>query len=209
MSGGPELGTMREVKMRNGFALTMGAMAFAVALTGSAAAPQAGERGCIGKCYEEVLAPPIHTTWLRRETLRTGLYEIDREPSLYGLATRRVLVDDGVDWHEEPSVYRTVKVRRHIRSSVRWEKQWRDGRYIMCKVKVPGRTVWVDKQVLVKRGKRWKVRGTPVYRYHTKRVLLRPYKNILVHHRPVHRYVREKVVIQPESTVWVPVRHYD
>lgn len=194
--------------MRNGFALTIGATVFAVALTGAVVSPHAGERGCVGRCYEEVPSPAIHTTWLRRDTLREGVYEIDREPSLYGVATRRVLVDDGVDWHEEPGIYKTVKVRRHIGSSVRWEKRWVDGRHIMCKVKVPARTVWVDKTVVVKPGRRWKVRGTRVYRYESKRVLLRPYKNILIHHRPVHRYAHERVVIQPESTHWVPVRGY-
>lgn len=192
--------------MRIGFAMTIGAVGFAMSVLGFAATTQAGGRGCVGKCYEEVPAPAIHTRWMRRETLQRGVYEIEREPSLYGTATKRVLVDDGVEWREKPPVYKTVKVRRHIKSSVRWEKQWRDGRYVMCKIKVPGRTVWVNKKVMVSPGKRWKVRGTPVYRYETKRVLLRPYKNILVWNPPVHRYVREKVVIQPEATVWVPVR---
>jgi hypothetical protein len=194
--------------MRGEFIVRLGAMAFAVALIGSGTASQAGGRGCIGGCYEEVPAPPIYTTWTRRETLRRGVYEIDREPSLYGIATRRVLVDDGVEWDGEPAVYKTVKVRRNIRSRVRWEKRWIDGKYVMCKVKVPGKTVWVDKRVQVSPARRWKVRSNPTYRYVSERVLLRPYKNILVYHRAKHRYVREKVVIRPEATVWAPIGAY-
>jgi hypothetical protein len=169
---------------------------------------QAGEAGCRGQCYEEAPAPPIRRTFMRRITIEPGAYEIDREPSLYGWATRRVLLDSGVEWRERPAVYKTVQVRRHIRAHVIWEKRWVDGRYIMCKVKVPAKTVWADKQVLVSSGKRWKVRSQPVYGYVSKRILLRPYKNIAIYHRPVEKYVKEKVVIQPESTVWVPVRSH-
>ena len=60
----------------------------------------AGERGCFWDCYEQDPAPVIHRTFLRRVEIERGAYEIDREPSLYGLATRRVLLDDNDDdWH--------------------------------------------------------------------------------------------------------------
>jgi hypothetical protein len=168
-------------------------------------ASYAGDSGCYGECYEQVPAPVIHRTFKRRVVDFPGLYEIDREPSLYGLATRRVLLDSGVEWREKPAVYKTVKVRQHIGSKVRWEKRWVDGRYIMCKVRVPGKTVWVHKQVLVSSAKRWKVRSAPVYGYEQKRILLRNYKNIAVYHRARTKYVHERVVIQPESTVWAPI----
>jgi hypothetical protein len=166
---------------------------------------QAGERGCTGQCYEEAPAPPIHRVFERRITYAPGVYEIDRVPPLYGWATRRVLLDSGVEWRERPAVYKTIKVRQRIRSRTLWEKRWVDGRYIMCKVRVPSKTFWVHKRVLVSPGKRWKVRAQPVYGYVKKRILLHQSKNIAIYHPPVQRYVREQVVIRPESTVWVPI----
>ena len=171
-------------------------------LTGAAAA---GERDCLWNCYEEVPAPAMHRTHLRRVEIERGAYDIDREPSLYGLATRRVLLDDGIEWHERPAVYKTVKVRKHLRSHVIWEKRWVDGRHIMCKVRVPGKTIWTTKRVKVSGGHRYKQRSQPTYGTVQKRILLRPYKNIAVYHRARHRYAREHVVIQPEATIWQPV----
>jgi hypothetical protein len=173
---------------------------------------QAGDKGCYGNCYEQVPAPVYHRTFKRRVTYFPGAYEIDREPSLYGLATRRVLLDSGTEWREKPAVYKTVKVRRHLRSRIIWEKRWVDGRYIKCKVRVPARTVWVNKHVMVSPARRWKVHSRPVYGYEQKRILLRSYKNIAVYHRARTKYVNERVAIQPESTVWAPIsgrRHSD
>lgn len=172
------------------------------------AAANAGGKGCYGNCYEEVPAPVIHRTFKRRIVLEPGVYEIDREPSLYGLATRRVLLDSGGEWRERPAVYKTVKVRRHIRSKVTWEKRWVDGRYIMCKVRVPGKTVWTHKRVMVSPARRWKVRSRPVYGYHQKRILIRNYKNIAIYHRERHKYVNERVAIQSEATVWAPISRH-
>ena len=166
----------------------------------------AGETGCTGQCYEEAPAPPIHRTFKRRITIEPGVYEIAREPALYGWATRRVVLNSGVEWRETPAVYKTVRVRQHIRGHVIWEKRWINDRYVMCKVKVPAETVWVDKQVMVSPAKRWKVRSVPVYGYVQKRILIHQYKNIAIYHRAQTRYVHERVIIQPESTVWVPVR---
>jgi hypothetical protein len=77
--------------------LTAGA-GFALALqTGISAA---GERGCFWDCYEQEPARVIHRTFLRRVEIERGAYEIDREPSFYGIATRRVLLDDDANWHD-------------------------------------------------------------------------------------------------------------
>ena len=164
-----------------------------------------GGRDCYGNCYEQVSAPVMHRTFLRRVTNDPGAYEIDREPSVYGLATRRELVDDGVEWRETSPVYKTIKVRRHVKSRVRWEKRWVDGKYIMCKVRVPGETVWTTKRVLVSHGHRSRLRSAPVYNYAQKRILLRPYKNIAIYHRARRHYVRERIAIQPEGFMWQPV----
>jgi hypothetical protein len=165
----------------------------------------AGGHHCYRNCYEEVPAPAIHRTFLRRETLQRGEYEIDREPSLYGLATRRVMVDDGIEWQETAPVYKTMTVRSHTKSHVIWTKRWVNGKHIMCKVRVPGETVWVDKRILVSGGHRTKLHGRPTYDYVQERILIRPYKNIAIYHRAQHRYLRERVSIRPESYVWQPL----
>jgi hypothetical protein len=181
----------------------MAGAGFAFALqTGTSVA---GEHGCFGNCYEQVPAPAMHRTFLRRVEIERGAYEIDREPSLYGLATRRVLLDDGIDWEETPARYKTVKVRKYVKSHVTWEKRWVDGKHIMCKVRIPGKTVWATKRILVSGARRTKLRSNPTYGYVQKRILLRPYKNIAVYHRARHKFVREHVVIQPESYVWAPM----
>lgn len=172
--------------------------------TGGAAA---GDRGCFWDCYVEAPAPARHRTFLRRVEIEPGAYEIDREPSLYGLATRRVLLDDGVEWRETPGVYKTVRVRHHVRSHVVWEKRWVDGKQIKCKVRVPARTVWGTKRILVSGGHRSRVRSNPVYGYVEKRILIHPYKNIAIYHRARHDYVRERVTILPEASVWQPYRY--
>jgi hypothetical protein len=177
--------------------------ALAVALQIGASA--AGERGCFKDCYEQGPAPVIHRTFLRRVEVQPGAYEIDREPSVYGLATRRVLLDDGIDWLDRPAVYKTINVRKHVRSHIAWEKRWVNGRHIMCKVRVPAKTVWATKRILVSGARRSKVRENPVYGYMQKQILLRPYKNIAVYHRARHVYVREHVSIQPDGYVWRPI----
>ena len=198
-----QLGKVRSMRnMLNIWQLAAGA---GLALALQTGVSSAGERGCFGDCYEQVQAPVIHRKFLRRVELERGAYEIDREPSLYGLATRRVLLHDGIDWNETPAVYKTVKVRKHVRSRVTWEKRWVDGKHIMCKVRIPGKTVWATKRILVSGARRSKLRSNPTYGYVQKRILLRPYKNIAIYHRARHRYVREHVVIQPEAYVWQPV----
>lgn len=168
-------------------------------------ASAAGERGCWWNCYEQGPAPVIHRTFLRRVEVYPGAYEIAREPSLYGLATRRELVDAGTEWRDTPAVYKTVRVRHHVRAHVIWRKRSVNGKEIMCKVRIPGKTVWDTRRVLVSGGHRSVVRATPVYEYVQKRILIHPYKNIAVYHRARHDYVRERIAIQPEGYVWQPI----
>lgn len=181
---------------------TIAAGAF-VALVAVATPPQAGEYGCDGgECIDQ---PVLHRTFKRRVVLERGAYEIAREPSLYGTATRRVLLDSGIEWREEPAIYKTVRVRQRIPSRVVWEKRWINDKYVMCKVRVPGQTVWTERSVLVSPGRHVKVRSAPIYGYEQKRILLRPYKNIAIYQRPVTRYVRDRVTIQPEASLWEPI----
>jgi hypothetical protein len=191
--------------MRNTSKIWKLAAGAGLALMLQAGASAGGERGCYGNCYEQGPAPVMHRTFLRRVTSDPGAYEIDREPSVYGLATRLELVDDGVEWRETPGLYKTIKVRQHVRSRVTWQKRWVDGKYIMCKVRVPGGTVWTTKRILVSGAHGSRQRAAPVYNYVQKRILLRPYKNIAIYHRARRHYVRERIAIQPESFIWQPV----
>lgn len=162
---------------------------------------QAGER-CRGECYERVPKPVIHRTFKRRITAERGAYEVHRVPSQYGWARRRVLIDDGIEWREKPAVYKTVKVRKRIPSRHHWEMRWINGKYVKCKIRVPGKTVWVNKKVQVSPARRWKVRSKPVYEYVEERILLKPYRNIAVYHPERAYHVRERVTIQPEGWSW-------
>ncbi|MEJ2118623.1 MAG: hypothetical protein P8Y67_08410 [Alphaproteobacteria bacterium] len=156
---------------------------------------EAGKRRCVHECYEQVPAPVIHRTYKYRVLEKRGRYEIKRKPSRYGWVKRRVMV-------KRPAIYRTVTVRRKLPARFVWEKRWVDGRYIKCKVRVPGKIVERTKRVLVSRA-----RYVPTGEYVEKRILLKPYKNISVYHRARHRYMTRRVAIQPEGYVWRPFRH--
>lgn len=163
---------------------------FALAMTGTA---EAGRRGCpadVAECYEQVPVPVIHKTYHYRLQEERGLYEIARRPSLYGWATQRA-------WEHRDAVYKTVTVRQKLRSRIAWEKRWVDGRYVMCKVRVPGEIVEREKRVLVS-----PARMVRTSAYEGRRILLRPYRNVSVYHRARYRHVSERLTIQPEAYTW-------
>jgi hypothetical protein len=175
---------------------TSAGMACAVLLAAVAAmsgAAEAGERRCVRECYEQVPAPVVHKTYKYLIQDKRGRYEIKRKPSRYGWIKRRVMV-------KRPAIYRTVTVRRKLPARYVWKKRWINGRYIKCKVRVPGEIVWREKRVLVSRE-----RYVPTGEYVEKRILLKPYKNIAVYHKARRRYVKRRVAIQPEGYVWRPL----
>ncbi|WP_125461872.1 MULTISPECIES: hypothetical protein [Rhodomicrobium] len=171
----------------------------ALALAASAATPQAGDYGCRENCYD---APSYNRTFKRRVELEPGVYEVARQPSLYGTATRRIPLDSGIEWVVRPAVYRSVRVRQHIRGRVAYEQRLINGRYVMCKIRIPGETVWTEKLVQISPARRTRIRVPHRYAYEERRILLRPYKNIAVYNRARHKYVRDPVSIQPEG--WGP-----
>jgi hypothetical protein len=141
--------------------------------------------------------------WRKRIQVEQGVYEIARKPSLYGWARSKVRLPR--EWHEIPAVYKTVTVTQRTRTHYVWEKRLVNGRDVMCKVKVPGEHVTVEKQVLVSPARRVAV-GAPQYAYSERRVLIRPYKNIAIYHPAKHIYTTERVSIQPEGYVWRKAR---
>lgn len=81
--------------------LTAGAAQFA-------APAMAGDYYCKGSCDSESWPRPIKRTIISRIEIEPGLYEIEREPSLYGWVERRVLLSTEYGYKPE---YRTVKKR--------------------------------------------------------------------------------------------------
>jgi hypothetical protein len=169
----------------------VGLLVAGAALSGTA---EAGKRRCVHECYEQVPAPVIHKTYKYRVQEKRGRYAIKRKPSRYGWVKRRV-------WVKRPAIYRTVTIRRKLPARYVWEKRWVNGRYIKCKVRVPGKIVERTKRVLVSR-----TRYVRTGEYVKRRILLKPYKNISVYDRARHRYVIRRVAIQPEGYVWRPLR---
>ncbi len=186
--------------------------ALVAALAGNGAIAGETRCGTAVACYQKEPAPVIHRTLQRRHVIEPGLYEVARVPSLYGWRKRRVVIEPGhIVWHETPPVYRTVTVTKRVSGGYRWEKTLVNGRETLCKVKLPPRTVTVERKVLVSKGRRWAERTAPVYAWSEERVLLRPYKNIAIY-TPSHVLItRERVAIQPEGYVWrkIPHRAYD
>lgn len=72
---------------------------------------------CDGPCYEKDLrAAPIHRTWKRRIEIERGAYEVDREPSLYGWVTKKVMVSSPRSMKDEwEPTYRYVRKRVLLR----------------------------------------------------------------------------------------------
>jgi hypothetical protein len=79
-------------------------------------AAQAGGEHCWDDCYREGSAPSYERTLTRRVEIERGAYEIAREPSLYGWATRRVLVSQPGSWKDDDeAIYRSERKRILIR----------------------------------------------------------------------------------------------
>src|SRR5947209_2135076 len=123
----------------------IGMLAFDCALTASAQA----------ECYVKAPLRPIHRSFVRRDVVEPGVYEIGRRPSQYGWAHQRVGISSDVVWHQEPAVYRTVSVRIRRSGGWTWQKQFVHGKEALCRVRLPATYVNVEKRILVHHGRRW------------------------------------------------------
>lgn len=169
----------------------------AIPLSGlvSPSAAQASE------CYEKAPLRPIHRTWVRRDIVEPGLYDVTRAPSHYGYYKRRVVREHNAGWHETRPVYRTVTKRVRVGGGWTWANKCVAGKELRCKVRNPVRYELRQKQVLVHGAKR---RVYTDVGYVHERVLIRPYRNIASFHPPHVRTYRERVKIYPEGHRWVP-----
>lgn len=156
------------------------------------------------ECYVQAPLRPVKRTFIRRDVVEPGVYEVARQPSLYGWVKEPVAVPGPVVWHEEPAVYRTVSVRLRTGGGWVWQKQMVHGKEAMCRVRLPETYTTVEKRVLVRPARRWAERTPGTVGYVHRRILLRPYKNVAHFQRPFIAYSRENVTVEPEGSQWQP-----
>lgn len=178
--------------------LAVAALILSGAFSGSAYAGGATE------CYEAVPPKLVHRNWQRRDIVLPGEYQISREPAQYGFRLRKIIVDPGkVVWHDEPPVYKTVTKKVKVGGGYVWKYCPSGHREVKCRVKVPARYEVVEKQVLVKEGRRWSESTPPQVGYVQERVLLKPYRNYNTYVPAEISNYNERVAIQPEGQRWV------
>jgi hypothetical protein len=149
---------------------------------------------------------PVHRTYIRRDVVEPGVYEVVRSPSLYGWTSEAVESPGAVIWHEEPGVYRTVQVRVRRAGGWTWRAGCVRGQEAICRVRRPDSFVTIERHILVKPGRRWAERTPSSIGYVHRRLLLRPYKNIAHFQRPYIAWSREHLTIQPEGSRLVRVQ---
>jgi hypothetical protein len=179
------------------------AQAFSVAIIGALTLGSAAEFA-LAECYVQGPLPSVHRSYIRRDVVEPGVYEVGRSPAVYGWTRQAVAQPGAVIWHEEPSLYRTVQVRVRKPGGSVWSEQCVNGQPGICRTHVPATYVTVEKRILVKRGHRWAERVPGSVDYVERRVLLRPYKNYAHFQRPYIAFSREHLSIQPEGYRWVP-----
>jgi len=155
------------------------------------------------ECYVKAPLRPVHRTYIRRDVVEPGVYEVARTPSVYGWTSEAVEQPGDVIWHEEPPVYRTVQVRVRRAGGWTWQSGCVRGKEAICRVRVPGAYVTAERRILVKPGRRWAERTPSSIGYVHRRILLRPYKNIAHFQRPYIAWSREHLTVQPEGERWV------
>lgn len=154
------------------------------------------------ECYVQAPLRPVHRTFIRRDVVEPGVYDVARTPSVYGWTRQAIEEPSKVVWHAEPALYRTVEVRVRRAGGWTWQKQLVHGKEALCRVRLPATYVTVEKRILVHRGHRWSERTPSSIGYVHRRILLRPYKNIAHFQRPYIAYSREHLAIQPEGYRW-------
>ncbi len=154
------------------------------------------------ECYVQAPLRPVTRTFIQRDMVEPGVYDVSRRPAAYGWAEQRVEEPGRVIWHETPATYRTVPVRIRRAGGWTWQKQVIHGKEALCRIRLPATYVTVEKRILVHRGSRWAERTPSSIGYVHRRILLRPYKNVVHFQRPYIAYSREHVVVQPEGYRW-------
>ncbi len=182
------------------------ARAFSVAIVAALAFAGAAPELARAECYVQAPLRPVHRTYIRRDVVEPGVYEVERTPSLYGWVHQKVEQPGEVIWREEPSVYRTVQVRVRRPGGSAWRHACIGGQAAVCRVRVPPAFETVERRILVRRGRRWAERTPSSVGYVHRRILLRPYKNYAHFQRPYIALSRERLTVYPEGSRLVPAR---
>ena len=182
------------------------ARALSVAIIGILAFEGIVTTAARAECYVQAPLRPVHRTFIRRDVVEPGVYDVSRRPGLYGWTHQRVEEAGEVIWHETPAVYRTVPVRVRRAGGWIWQKQLIHGKEAMCRVRIPASYVTVEKRILVQRGRRWAEHTPSSIGYIHRRILLRPYRNLSHFQRPYIAFSREHVTVEPEGYRLRPTR---
>src|SRR5688572_10185725 len=163
------------------------ALAVAVAVSLSAS-PASACRGAV--CYDRVEAPDVYETVERPVVVRRGYREVyETEPVVVVRPERVVIAPGRVDYVMTPPVTRTVYKEVVVRrAGWRWERTWGPyGGERRCKVPVPAETKLVEREVVVRPGRRVALATPPVYGYRQRAVAVRPARQYVVDHPPAVR----------------------
>jgi hypothetical protein len=71
------------------------ALAFGVAVVAALALTAGAAEKARADCYVQAPLRPVHRTYIRRDVVEPGVYEVTRAPSLYGWVHHRVVAPDG------------------------------------------------------------------------------------------------------------------
>jgi hypothetical protein len=178
------------------------AKAFSVAIAGLLALDCLSAAQGWAECYVKAPLRPVHRSYIRRDVVEPGVYEVGRSPSVYGWTSEAVEHPGAVIWHEEPGVYRTVQVRVRRAGGWSWKAGCIRGREAVCRVRLPDTYVTAERHILVKPGRRWAERTPSSVGFVQRRLLLRPYKNVTHFQRPYIAWSHEHVTVQPEGYRW-------
>ncbi len=182
------------------------ARALSVAIAGILALDCIAAGQSLAECVVAEPLRPVHRSYIRRDVVEPGVYDVRRSPSLYGWTSEAAEAPGAVIWHEEPAVYRTVPVRIRRAGGWIWETRTVHGKPALCRVRLPATYVTAEKRILVRHGRRWAERTASSIGYVHRRILLRPYKNVTHFQPPYVALYREHLTIQPEGFRWRPTK---
>jgi hypothetical protein len=144
--------------------------------------------------------PPVIRNYAVPVVVRPGRWRTHVLPPVYGMRVRRVMVAPPVRAYEDiPPVTRRVTRTVVVPGGVAWEhRRGLFGRETLCKVRTAATTRTVERDVVVRPGRRIsRVVAPASYARVAEPVLLRPARGERVYEPPVHAIIGRSVVVRP------------